>query len=204
MNIQSFSTEEEFTEAAVSFILKILQENPDANIALSGGTTPAPIYKALAEKSIHGNFYQIDERYVPKDHPHSNQKMIRETLNPTNFHAFDTSIPLESALEKYAQELPTQFDLTILGIGEDGHYASIFPHTQETEAPVSHTTTDNFPVKDRLTITVKPILKSKNILILLKNKPKVLQELQKHSKDPQEFPALNLLNHEHLKLFFLN
>lgn len=204
MNIEIFQTEEEFREAAVSFIFKILQKNPDANIALSGGTTPAPIYKALAKKFPQGNFYQVDERYVPPHHPDSNQKMIRETLNPANFHYFDTTIPLPTALEKYEKELPKEFDLTILGIGEDGHYASIFPNTPQTEKPVSHTTTENFPIKDRMTITLKPILKSKNILILLKNKHKVLQELQSPAKNSQEFPALNLLKHEHLEIFVLN
>lgn len=203
MIIKKLKTEQEFIEESVKFILQILQENPEANIALSGGTTPISIYKSLGKKVPQGNFFQVDERYVPANQPDSNQKMIRETLNPANFHAFDTSLPPEAAIEKYAQELPEQFDLTILGIGEDGHYASIFPHTKIHNAKTQHTTTENHAIKDRLTITEKPILESKNILILLKNKPEILKELQNPTKTKEDFPALKLLKSPQITLHYL-
>ena len=62
------------------------------------------------------DFFQVDERYVPKDHEDSNYKMIMETLNK-EIHHFDTSLSIPESLKKYKKELPEQFDLIILGIG---------------------------------------------------------------------------------------
>lgn len=205
-----FNDEKTFISTSTDYVLKIIQLNSkkksQINIALSGGSTPQPIYKALAKKLptlpiVH--FYQVDERYVPADHPDSNQKMIRTTLKPKNFHYFDTSLPIKKSLQKYSKELPKSFDLTILGIGEDGHTASLFPNTKAltTKSQVAHTTTRKFSIKDRLTITFPTILKSKNILVLLKNKAKIIKELQNPTKSKEKFPALKLLDHKNLQVF---
>lgn len=194
MRIKTFHTENDFINQTVSFILSL---NPHA-IALSGGSTPLPIYKKLSRENLDSiKFYQADERYVPANHPDSNQKMIRKTLKPKNFHYFDTSLPIAKSLEKYRKELPPSFDLCILGIGADGHTASLFPNSAalETTAPVAYSQTDRFTIKDRLTITLPQILASKNILVLLKDKPEILTELQNPTKTPSKFPALHLLKH---------
>lgn len=202
MILKTFNNRTAFINSTLSFILK---SNPKT-IALSGGNTPSPVYKALFKKNLSKiKFYQVDERYVPKNHPDSNFKMITKTLKPKTFYYFDTSLPIKNSLAKYTKELPKKFDICILGIGPDGHIASLFPNSKAltSKAKTANSTTNHFAAKNRLTLTFKSILNSKNILILLHNKPKVLKELKNPTKTPQKFPALKLLKHKNLIIHYL-
>ncbi len=140
----------------------------------------------------------------------------------THFHFFDTSLSIKDSLKKYSKELPkSPFDLTILGIGSDGHTASLFPNSKElnSKKTVIHSsmahsaslpTRDKrsgmqaLPIKDRLTLTFPPILKSKNLLVLLKNKPEISAELKSPTKSATNFPAHKLTKHKKINIFSLN
>ena len=192
MKINEFENEEDFINASLELIKKLSPKT----IALSGGSTPKNLYKKISElPSDNVEFFQVDERYVPKDNEDSNYKMIKETLNK-EIHHFDTSLSILESLEKYEKELPEQFDLIILGIGNDGHTASLFPNTEALNSQEKVAQTKN--IQERLTITFPVILNSKNILVLLKNKKEVLNELKNPSKTIEQFPSLKLLEYENL------
>jgi 6-phosphogluconolactonase len=122
-------------------------------ICLSGGSTPRRLYECLADPALARQFPWIrthwfwgDERFVPHDHPDSNYRMAREALlshvpaPAANIHAIPTeglspdqsAATYEATLKRFYEAdnlIPSRplFDVTLLGIGEDGHTASLFP-----------------------------------------------------------------------------
>ena len=124
------------------------------HVALAGGSTPRQFYQRLAQCCspdmpvwLSTHFYFGDERCVPLDDEHSNYRMAHESLlsqlplKPDQVHAmYDPSLSAEQCAERYAKLLTEQmslsdarqpvFDLVLLGMGEDGHTASLFPETE--------------------------------------------------------------------------
>lgn len=124
------------------------------NVALAGGSTPRKLYKILAKQLAVGepcwdetHIFFGDERCVPQDDPESNYRMVQESLlagvslPPDHVHAmFSGDLSVEENVSKYnallLETLPLNddglpvFDLVLLGMGEDGHTASLFPETE--------------------------------------------------------------------------
>ena len=115
---------------------------------LSGGSTPRATYKLLAEMKLDWDCAELffgDERFVPPDHKDSNYRMVRETLlatglvEPRKLLAIPTDGTPQSAADRYDETLRQQygastlevgvplFHLTLLGLGDDGHTASLLP-----------------------------------------------------------------------------
>lgn len=149
MEVEIYDTKNRLAEEFADFFCNFVKERTEIHVALSGGSTPKIVFDVLAEKytkkidwhKIH--LYWGDERCVPPDDSESNYKMTKEhllskvDLPESNIHRIKgENDPDEEALA-YAElldknltrknKLP-QFDLLILGMGDDGHTASIFPH----------------------------------------------------------------------------
>ncbi|MBI2463810.1 6-phosphogluconolactonase [Candidatus Peregrinibacteria bacterium] len=223
MKLRAFATFEDFIHESVEYIANACRQKKGIiRVALSGGSTPKPVYEAFAllENILFERveFFIMDERYVPLNHKDSNYRLIRESLlDPLkkkgkkfrNFHFFDTALSIDGALKKYEKELSGHwnFDLCVAGIGTDGHIASLFPRSsalREKKKLTAHTTTQQFAVRDRLTLTFPKILKSKKILVLLQGRAKqgIIKDLKDKGKSMIDMPAKKLLKYPSVDIYY--
>jgi 6-phosphogluconolactonase len=154
--VEIFSDERELVRAEAERIVRLAKDAVGTRgrclVALSGGSTPRPLYELLATPPYatriewpRMHLFWGDERCVPPDHPDSNYRMTREALidhvplPPENVHRIRGEDPPDQAAVAYERLLrelfgpgdaPARtFDLVLLGMGRDGHTASIFPGT---------------------------------------------------------------------------
>ena len=159
-------------------------------IGLSGGSTPKITYSLLKNdiqdlsKII---FWTVDERWVPRDDEYSNQKMLNSFFADSTAKILEveySGLSAERDANKYASKLEnniTNFDTVILGVGEDGHIASLFPDT------VAVNDTENFYVSNevnilskwRVTATFKLLKEVDNVYLLVtgNNKKEILKSI---------------------------
>lgn len=148
-----------------------------ASIALAGGETPRPVYQRLAAMTLPWNKIDVffgDERAVPPDHRDSNYHMAAESLlDPAGVPlARRHRMPADaadrtSAAAEYAEQLPERLDLLVLGVGRDGHTASLFPGSPalaERERLVVVTGDDAHP-QPRLTFTFPAIARAHLVIV---------------------------------------
>lgn len=154
MELNIFSTPEEVTRNLAKRITAIANEAVDNDgsfsIALSGGNSPKQLYELLASPPLAEEFpwedtffFFGDERYVPADHPDNNALMARQAMlqkrnvDEHNILAIDTRLSPADAARDYEKQIREHFgtdapklDLILLGLGDDAHTASLFPHTK--------------------------------------------------------------------------
>jgi 6-phosphogluconolactonase len=171
-----------------------VSESGKCVIALPGGDTPRGLFELLAEDPFRStlpwsklHFFWGDERCVPKDHPESNYKLASETflssvaIPESNLHLapVEGGSPSQIA-QAYEQEIRRffqlesgefpQFDLILLGIGDDGHTASLFPGGPELDVQsclVTWSQPDPFS-PSRVTFTLETINQAKNVFFLVR------------------------------------
>ena len=156
-------------------------------VALAGGSTPRAAYALLAAEEVDWSRVHVfwgDERCVPPDHPDSNYRLAREalldhvSLPAGNVHRMRGEMEPEAAAQAYAAELRAffgtqwpSFDLVLLGMGNDGHIASLFPGSaalRETARPVVAVTAEyqDRPAH-RVTLTLPAINAARQVLFLV-------------------------------------
>ena len=138
-----------------------LAQRGAAHVALSGGNTPRVTYIALGPlvpdwRGVH--LWFADERCVGPDDPESNARLVRETLAAEGAvtHRMQGELGAEAAASAYERELAdVVLDIVLLGIGEDGHTASLFPHNPVLDAAgrVAPVHDSPKPPPDRITLT---------------------------------------------------
>jgi 6-phosphogluconolactonase len=181
-----------FVRAAAQHIVaeidRSIAERGGCSMALAGGETPRPVYQELARPGSAElidwskvDLYFSDERCVPPDDPVSNYGMVRETLlasetvKPAAVHRIQGELgDRERAASEYESLLPPALDLLLLGMGADGHTASLFPGEaalNETERRVIVAVGGNPPLP-RITVTPRVIGEARSLLVLISGESK--------------------------------
>lgn len=166
----------------------------DADIAITvpGGRTPFPVFTALVTHDLPFNRIHVwpnDDRMVPEGHPASNVTKIRAIMEPAGAHV----VTLEEG------QTPPAFALALLGMGEDGHLASLFPNTNPTlDAPetVIRLTPDPLPPEapfDRLSLTLPTLAASQVIAFLITGDAKKRAIFEAAAKGENDLPVARLL-----------
>lgn len=224
MDIQAFSVVADWQAASLKYVVEkiedTLKQKKICRIALSGGSTPKWLYSHLGQCNLQWKrieIFQVDERYVPLGSQDLNAGMLRATCVRdqkafADVHFFNVSVSWKQAAAEYTNLLETLtsplFDLVILGVGPDGHTASLFPGSAalHSEQLVATTTTDVFAGRKRLTLTPKALNQSDVILILASGleKKQIIERL-KWGKDSMDvLPIMCVREHRKVSVMLLS
>lgn len=170
-----------FVDTAANWIVdairKVLQEREVCHLMLAGGGTPLPVYGALVKRELPWGklkLYFGDERCVPSDHADSNYRAVTQVLFP---HGIPAGVELyrmqgeqdpESAALEYEALLPERIDILLLGMGGDGHTASLFPGSSALDETARRVlpVIGPKPPPQRLTVTPPVIRAAHHVLVM--------------------------------------
>jgi 6-phosphogluconolactonase len=219
--IRAFADGESLSEAAAHEFVRCAREAITTRgrftVALSGGCTPKRLYQLLAKETFRSQVDWVrveifwgDERCVPPDDPQSNYHMAREAMlaqlpiPAEHIHRMEAERPdLDAAARDYQNVLarivpgePPALDLVLLGMGTDGHTASLFPHTDALRETARWVVPNHVPQlnTNRLTLT-RPILnRAREVLFLVAGAEKAerLGEVLVGPADPTRLPSQSI------------
>lgn len=187
----SCSSDDEVRDKALEWIRRSAAEAIAArgafHLVLAGGTTPRAVYQALRNEPAQWDKWHVwfgDERCLPVDHPERNSRMAREAwlnyvaIPAGQIHAIPAELGAEAGAAAYAEALREvgEIDLVLLGLGEDGHTASLFPGQQwgcASDAPPAlavHGAPK--PPADRVSLSARRLGRARRVLFLVSGKSK--------------------------------
>ncbi len=215
--IRTYGDLEAVSRAAAELFVELVADAVSAHgrfaVALSGGGTPRRLYNLLAEsptqEKIHWKAVHVfwgDERCVPPSDPRSNARMARLALldhvplPAENIHPISCDRSPREAATRYEAEIKAffgteapAFDLVLLGLGDNAHTASLFPHTPVLDEKDRWVAEVYLPEQDmhRVTLTVPIINQAREVLFLVNGpgKAKALQQVLEGPFRPHDFPA---------------
>ncbi len=198
-------------DVAIKSIKQAIADRDRATIVLSGGSTPKPLYASMIEADLPWEKVFVfwgDERYVPHDHEKSNVRMTREAwLNHVPIPA-DNVFPMPTSAgdpavdaAKYEATLKDFFDakdgefpaldFVLQGMGDDGHTASLFPHTDALDVRDRLVTVGNHDGEPRITFTTPLINQGRQVVFLVagENKQTALSQVFSETADDHTYPS---------------
>lgn len=211
---------ENVAQAAAELFVELCEQSILARgrfrVALSGGSTPKRTYQLLSSKALAGrvdwsrvDLFWGDERYVPHDDPNSNYRMTAEALlrnisiPAANVHGVPTDVsPPEAAAAAYESEIRKTlgetisipaFDLVYLGLGTNGHTASLFPHSatllEESRLVVADFVNEVNTWRISMTATLLNHGRTVAFLVSGREKAEVLRQVMLGPREPDRLPA---------------
>lgn len=188
---------------------RVTADKGRCTLVLAGGSTPRDAYELLAGEPLpweRVHLFWTDERSVPPGHPESNFRMVQRALlgrvpiPATNIHRVRGELPPDAAADAYALDLDEffdsavpRFDLVLLGLGTDGHTASLFPFDPlvlERELPVG-VSAPRVERGRRVSLTLPAINAASQVAFLVcgASKATVVQKVVQGARDPLRVPA---------------
>ena len=232
MEIHIYKNVDEVIEGLANYFVETVKaainERNECTVVLSGGNSPKKLYKLLASPAYSQQidwdkiyFFFGDERYVPFNDPENNGNMVKKALfeplmiPDANIFYINTAVPPGESAKKYTQRIlyhfkknPVQFDLILLGLGDNAHTASLFPHTpvlEEKKAFVSAVYIQELSTY-RITMTAALINEAHCIAFLVygDTKAKAVHDVLEGEKDPETFPAQLVIPENGVMNWFLD
>jgi 6-phosphogluconolactonase len=176
------------------------------HVALSGGSTPRRAYELAADLKPDWSDVELwwgDERCVPPDDERSNFRLAREalldrlTVTPRAVHRIQAELEPEEAARRYGEELRGHtLDLVLLGLGADGHTASLFPHDPALEERVSLAVAVERPDVARVTLTPWPLRAARHVVFLVVGEDKAAAAQRAFEMEPDPATPASMIRGE--------
>lgn len=217
MQIHTYNSPIEVAQAVAQVAFVLPSQKGITHIAVSGGSTPKLLFEEMSKNELCSTIcwenirlYWVDERCVPPTDEQSNYRMAEEALlskvpiaKEHIFRIYGENNPIQEA-DRYTDlvfgELPTDnglpvFDVVILGMGEDGHTSSIFPHRMDLlQENTPYVATTNTVGQARIAMTGKTILACKQLLFHItgENKRSIIEAIIQKKEEAKAYPSTYL------------
>ncbi|MDH5433791.1 MAG: 6-phosphogluconolactonase [Gammaproteobacteria bacterium] len=199
-------------------LISFLKGNAEASLIVPGGSTPKPVFNLLSQKELNWEKIQIipsDERWISSDHEASNFKLIEQSLQIDQAEKarilslknsaetpFDGQAEIENEIKRNAK--PTV--VTLIGMGEDGHFASLFPESPQLKDGLNSKILNCVAIdagksevageyRHRMSLTLNRLLKTNLVIVLITGEKKMaVVDNAIQQNDPEKLPIAAVLN----------